>query len=217
VSESTKPVGLIYAAMTRVALAVGEIKKGRTAEGGNGFGGFKFRGVDDVLNALHKPLAKEGITPLLVVESAQESERSTIKNGATRLSMRVVVKLHIDFTASDGSVMRATSIGEAIDTGDKATSKAISMAVKYAYFNTFCIPTDSPDADEETHELVPTPRQAVAPKPSAKPLPPRFPRAPSARSWPLPLTMRAPPPRRRRRPRPPQRKRLRASRTFCRC
>ena len=45
-------------------------------------------------------------------------------------------------------------IGEAMDSGDKATNKAMSAAYKYAAFQTFAIPTEgTPDADAETHEV----------------------------------------------------------------
>ncbi|MGL9724902.1 ERF family protein, partial [Sodalis sp. (in: enterobacteria)] len=49
---------------------------------------------------------------------------------------------------------------EAMDSGDKATNKAMSIAYKYAAFQAFCIPTEETaiDADAEVHEVAaPTP------------------------------------------------------------
>jgi hypothetical protein len=44
--------------------------------------------------------------------------------------------------------------GEGMDTGDKATPKAISMAFKYMAFQMFCIPVpDDADAEKEDHEV----------------------------------------------------------------
>ena len=44
-----------------------------------------------------------------------------------------------------------------MDSGDKATNKAMSIAYKYAAFQAFCIPTEETaiDADAETHQVQP--------------------------------------------------------------
>ncbi len=54
------------------------------------------------------------------------------------------------FCADDGSSIEAVTIGEGMDSGDKATNKAMAVAFKYACFQVFCIPTEEmkdPDAD----------------------------------------------------------------------
>jgi hypothetical protein len=44
-----------------------------------------------------------------------------------------------------------------MDSGDKATNKAMSAAYKYACFQAFSIPTEAKeDADYQTHEVKPT-------------------------------------------------------------
>jgi hypothetical protein len=63
------------------------------------------------------------------------------------------------FYAEDGSSVSATVIGEGMDSGDKATNKAMSIAFKYACFQVFCIPTEEmkdPDADtpEESRSVL---------------------------------------------------------------
>lgn len=62
-----------------------------------------------------------------------------------------VCKMKYRFFAVDGSYVDAVVVGEGMDSGDKATNKAMSVAFKYACFQTFCIPTenliDDPDAD----------------------------------------------------------------------
>ncbi len=54
----------------------------------------------------------------------------------------------------DGSIHTVTTYGEAMDSGDKATNKAMSIAFKYAAFQAFCIPTEQTaiDADAEVHQ-----------------------------------------------------------------
>ena len=49
------------------------------------------------------------------------------------------VDAEFDFvSAVDGSKHTAATIGEAMDSGDKSTNKAMSIAYKYAVFLTFC-------------------------------------------------------------------------------
>jgi hypothetical protein len=69
--------------------------------------------------------------------------------------MSVSVKVAFDLvSAEDGSVHVIESYGEALDAGDKAPSKAITAAFKYAVLQTFCIPVaGTEDADSTTHQL----------------------------------------------------------------
>jgi hypothetical protein len=51
--------------------------------------------------------------------------------------------------------------GEAMDSGDKATNKAMSAAYKYACMQAFSIPTEGDnDADAHTHEVKPATHSA---------------------------------------------------------
>jgi hypothetical protein len=81
----------------------------------------------------------------------------------------VTVHAEFDFvSAYDGSKHTAATYGEAMDSGDKATNKAMSAAYKYAAFMTFAIPTEGDnDADATTHEVVPP---AAAPKTAPAPM-----------------------------------------------
>ena len=78
-------------------------------------------------------------------------EHFTTKSGTAMRHVTLTVRY--DFYAVDGSSMSATVMGEAADSGDKATSKALSMAFKYALTEVLTLPTNEPDADETTHEL----------------------------------------------------------------
>jgi len=68
-----------------------------------------------------------------------------------------VVQVEFDLVcAEDGSKHTIATIGEAMDSADKATNKAMSAAYKYACIQAFCIPTEGDnDADATTHEPVP--------------------------------------------------------------
>ena len=123
--------------------------------------GYNFRGIDDVYNALAPLLAKHGLCILPRILSRDSQERQTAKGGTL---FYVTVEAEFDFVcAEDGSKHVVRTFGEAMDSGDKATNKAMSAAYKYAAFQAFAIPTESDnDADAHTHEL-----KARAPKHSA--------------------------------------------------
>lgn len=144
----------IYEALINANELVGAISKGNT----NQQQGFKFRGVDDVYNRLHPILAKCGIVIVPEVVSYEVTERQG-RNGVL-LYTRATIRHH--FTASDGSSVTTLVVGEAMDSGDKGMNKAMSIALKYALFQLFTIPTDEDkDPDATTHELVPQATQVT--------------------------------------------------------
>lgn len=115
--------------------------------------GFKYRGIDQVYNDLHPLLAKYKIftTPKVL---ANEREERTNKNGTQLFYSRVTMQY--TFWTVDGSSVECSVIGEGMDSGDKATNKAMAVAHKYALLQTFCIPTeDMPDPDAQTHDVKP--------------------------------------------------------------
>jgi hypothetical protein len=113
---------------------------------------YKFRGIDDVYNALAPILAEVGLVVIPRILSREMAERVT-KNGG--VLFYVTVEAEFDFVSiADGSKVTARTYGEAMDSGDKATNKAMSAAYKYVAFQTFCIPTEgNNDADATTHEV----------------------------------------------------------------
>ena len=116
--------------------------------------GFKFRGIDAVYNALAPKLAKYQLMILPRILSRDVTEKQT-RNGGTLFY--VVCDCEFDFVcAIDGSKHTVKTFGEAMDSGDKATNKAMSIALKYAAFQTFFIPTEATtqDPDGETHQVV---------------------------------------------------------------
>tara|TARA_R110000868_G_scaffold211993_2_gene462022 strand:+ start:4730 stop:5407 length:678 start_codon:yes stop_codon:yes gene_type:complete len=125
------------------------ITKDRTNTQGSGY---KFRGIDDVYNAIAPLLAKHGLCILPRVLARTCDERTSKSGGAL---FYVTVEAEFDFVcAEDGSKHTVKTFGEAMDSSDKATNKAMSAAYKYAAFQAFSIPTESDnDADGNTHEV----------------------------------------------------------------
>lgn len=115
--------------------------------------GFKYRGIDQVYNALHPLLARHKIfTTPEVLDKARE-ERTNAKG--TVLAF-VTMRVKYTFWTDDGSSVSCTVEGEGMDSGDKASNKAMAIAHKYALLQTFCIPTeDMDDPDAQVHEVAP--------------------------------------------------------------
>ena len=110
--------------------------------------GFNYRGIDDVMNVFNPLMAEHGIFVVPEVLEAKREERQTSKGGNLIYS---VLRVKYTFYASDGSSISAVVIGEGMDSGDKASNKAMAVAMKYAMFQVFCIPTEEmQDPDAET-------------------------------------------------------------------
>lgn len=115
--------------------------------------GFMFRGIDAVMNAINPALVKYKLFIVPEVLEQSREERQTTKGGTLIYS---IIKVKYTFYAEDGSNISAVVIGEGMDSGDKATNKAMSIAFKYACFQVFCIPTEEMvDPDKESHEVTP--------------------------------------------------------------
>ena len=154
-TTQSKPTA-VYTAIQACMADLSKEGIGKTSK--NAQQGYSFRGIDAVLNALSPILSKHGLIILPRMISRTVTERTTMKGGVL---FYVVVEAEFDFVAvADASCHIVRTFGEAMDSGDKATNKAMSAAYKYAAFQTFCIPTEGDsDADATTHEVA-----AVAPE-----------------------------------------------------
>jgi len=113
---------------------------------------YAFRGIDQVYGALSPLLSKYGLVILPRVTHREVIER---QNRSGTALFYVTLTVEFDFVcAEDGSKHTVVTVGEAMDSGDKASNKAMSAAYKYAAFQAFCIPTEGDnDADATTHEV----------------------------------------------------------------
>lgn len=148
--------GDIYRLIPQVMRTVGAVEKGRRNEQQ----GYRFRGIDDLYNAMQQPMADAGIFCVPYVLERHREERQTQKGGTlfyTTLTVRHT------FYAPDGSSVDCVTIGEAMDSGDKSSNKAMSAAMKYALIEVFCIPTaDAKDTDDDSPRV--KPRHAPPPQ-----------------------------------------------------
>ena len=145
VSNSEGPVNArIYEAICGVMEDIGAVGKNDV----NKQQGFKYRSIDAVMNALSPAMIKHKVfcVPELLEQSREERQSAK----GTQL-IYSICRMRYRFYTTDGSYVEAVTVGEGMDSGDKATNKAMAIAFKYACFQTFCIPTeelmDDPDRD----------------------------------------------------------------------
>ena len=122
---------------------------------------FSFRGIDSVVNAVSPALRKHGV---VVLPTVNECIYETVVVGQNRTSMgHVRLDVTYAFHAPDGSSVAARVSAESMDSGDKATAKAMSVAFRTALLQVLCLPTDDVDPDASTFvREAPT----IAPKPA---------------------------------------------------
>lgn len=157
-----KTNGLIYRQIPKVMAAVGAIKKGQE----NKFDHYKFRGIDDVYNALQPALVAHGVFPVPKLLEITQTDRKSRKGESM---IHTLAKVQYTFYAEDGSFVEVVAPGEAADRSDKSANKAIAAAFKYAMFQLFCIPTEEQardDADNATPEVADAePQESPEPQP----------------------------------------------------
>lgn len=142
----------IYKKMLEVMNDVGPVTKDQK----NTAQGFKFRGIDQFVNALHPALVKNGVFMApRAVKYEQTLNEVTRSSGKSGVDKHVSIMMEYDFWAEDGSKVTIGPIpAEGLDSGDKATNKALSAALKYALIQTFTVPTeDMAEADLESPEI----------------------------------------------------------------
>lgn len=143
---------LIYKKMSEVMKDIGSIGKDQK----NAAQGFKFRGIDQFVNTLYPALTKHGVfmTPRCVRED-HEIKEVTRSNGKAGVDKHVTIMMEYDFFAEDGSKVTVGPVpAEGLDSGDKATNKALSAALKYALIQTFSVPTeDMEEGDKVSPEI----------------------------------------------------------------
>lgn len=111
---------------------------------------FMFRGIDAVMNVFKPLLAKHRVFVVPQVLESYREERQT-KTGGNLIY--TVLKVSYKFYAEDGSFVESIVQGEGMDSADKSSNKAMSVAFKYAMFQVFCVPTEEmKDPDAESFE-----------------------------------------------------------------
>jgi hypothetical protein len=137
----------IYQSIANIMTEVSAIGKNNK----NAQQGYNFRGIDDLYNAIHPLFARNGVFITSDVVGNNREERTTAKGG---LLLYTILRVKFTFYAIDGSSVFSIVEGEAMDSGDKSTNKAMSAALKYALMQMLLIPTEElKDADKDTYSV----------------------------------------------------------------
>ena len=144
----TEDTRTIAERMAAVMADVGAIGKNDTA--GTGSFSYPFRGIDQVMNALHPVLVKHGVFLLPDVRHVETDWTTTGQKGTkTRV---VAITVAYRFVGLMGDEVESVTHAEAFDTSDKASNKALATAMRYALLQVFCIPTNE-EQEREHYEL----------------------------------------------------------------
>lgn len=137
---------MIHTLISRILADVGPVVKDQTADTGRAK--YNFRGIDQVVNAVNAAFKRHRVYPTSKLVEFEVRDTLTTSQKATReATLRVVFR----FTAPDGTFVETEVPGEALDTSDKGTPKAMSVALRIALLQMLLLPTDEPTTDHEYH------------------------------------------------------------------
>lgn len=108
-----------------------------------------YRGIEDAMNEMCAVLIHCGITVTPEYSDLNITERPKAEGKATRFA---TVRGAFTFEAEDRSNVKCVCYGEAMDSGDKALTKAQSVAFRTALFQQFVVPTVATAIDPETDD-----------------------------------------------------------------
>lgn len=148
----------IHTALVAAMRDICRIGIGKTQQASAGGANYRYRGIDAAMNEMSPIFVNHGITvtPRYSELSVVERVRGEPKDG--KFSRCVTVKGSFTFAAEDGSSVTAEAYGESIDTGDKATIKAQTVAFRTVLFQQFIVPLMAMDSELDGEE------QAVPPE-----------------------------------------------------
>ena len=138
-----KSLGEAWCAAAAEIAAAGVAKSGVNREQN-----YYYRPIDRVLDVVGPALARHGImvSPVFDEREARAAGKTAKGNDRTRVVLRCTCTFR--HFADPHARHEVVSIGEAEDAADKATNKAMAMALKYALIAAFLIPVvGADDAD----------------------------------------------------------------------
>lgn len=135
---------------------VKSVAKTSRVEDSRNMKGFDFRGIDDVLNAVGPRFREIGIISIPHVLDMATDRVETVKDGNRRVTNYARAHVQYEFVGPAGDSLKCEVVGEAMDYGDKATSKAMSVAFRTALIQVLALPTqEARDPDHDQYEMAP--------------------------------------------------------------
>lgn len=137
----------IAAKLVQVMKACGYVQKGSE----NKEQKYKYVSAAAIAEKVNQALVEANLVSIPEFSILSEKEKSTSRGGIWQL-ITVQCKLQI-IDADSGESVTVVSLGTGTDPGDKATSKAQTAAMKYAWLTALNIETgDEPEADSKTDQ-----------------------------------------------------------------
>jgi len=158
VEKSHSESGAIFTAIPKVMEEMDAVGKNQSGDGLK----YKFRGIDDLYNALQKIMAKNKV---FCVPHILNRERVPVENKYGTKGNHFFYQFKYRFFAEDGSFVDSFTDGEGIDWSDKGSNKVASISQKYALLQTFMVPTA--DMSNDPDNVAP---EAFAPRRMAPPV-----------------------------------------------
>src|ERR1019366_898778 len=143
------PIGV---RLQNVMLEIKAVGKDSTSKGGDGAKfTFKFRGIDAVVQEVKPHFAKHGIS---ITKRILHVDYENVKYGTGSDAIQVRAQVLFRYTSAHNSedFREDEVIAEAMDSGDKATAKVLSVALRTSLLQVLLIPTGDPDPDEDQYQ-----------------------------------------------------------------
>jgi len=145
----------VFEAWSAVMQDVQSIEKGEF----NKAQGFRFRGIDQVMDVVGPALRRHGV---IVVPTGTDLQPETYQTAKGTPMRNAMVTMQYTVYGPGGDYFVGVSFGESADAGDKAVTKAQSVALRTFLLQSLMVPTGDPDPDASTYE------RASAPPPQRK-------------------------------------------------
>lgn len=154
----------IFAIIPKIREDLGAISKDEETLVGTKY---KYRGHDQIINAIVPLLNKYGVFTTVEDELLRYEGRAAANS---KWNTAAVIRKKVTFWAPDGSSVTSTVVAESTDNGNKAVGQAQTYAERFAYTQTFTIPTGDADPDSNAEDAPGAPEpgttQATATQPT---------------------------------------------------
>lgn len=141
------------------SVAKSDQHKEKNRETGQTYVKYNFRGIEAALNAFGPATLRHGINVFAVDMTASYRDTTSSRNSKMR-EATILTTWQIMGPMGD-SLPLLKSAGESLDTGDKGTAKAQSLALRALLFNTGMIPTGDPEPEAEHVERGEAPQRSA--------------------------------------------------------
>lgn len=112
---------------------------------------YDFRGIDGVLNAVGPALRKHGVFSTSKIIGEPQFSTVPTKSGQAN-TVRAVVEFTFHGPGGPDDTVSTQVVSDQFDSGDKASAKMMSVALRVALIQILALPTQEKDPDMDTYE-----------------------------------------------------------------